>query len=135
MAEYIGRDVELLIDGSTVMCFRTLTPSVNGEPLDITDGCSNGFRTLARVPGQKQLDLAVEGIAKGRFLRALAFNGEFYLENVTIRFPPIEGGSEGDELVGDFVMADFSENTVYNEMTTFSATLQSSGPWTYTEEA
>ena len=135
MAEYVGRDVDLFVEGSNRMCFRTLTPTANMEPLDITDGCSNGFRELSRQTGTKSLDLAVEGIAKSAYLQNLAFGGDsFYLENVTLQFPPTEGGSEGASITGNFVMTDYSIGVTYNESTTFTATLQSSGPWIYTEE-
>jgi hypothetical protein len=136
MAEYVGRDAVLRLNGSIVMCFRTLGMTVNGEPIDISDGCSNGFRELSRLTGQKSIDFAVEGIAKTSFLRNLALSGDsLYLENATLEFPPIDGGSEGASLTLDVVMADYAENLTYNDVTTFSTNLQSSGAWTFTPEA
>ena len=44
--DFFGRDVSLILEGSTVMCFRTLSMSIDGEPVDISDGCYNARREL-----------------------------------------------------------------------------------------
>jgi predicted secreted protein len=136
MAEYVGRDAVLRLNGSIVMCFRTLGMNVNGEPIDISDGCSNGYRELSRTTGQKSIDLAVEGIAKTSFLRSLVLSGDsLYLDDAVLEFPPIEGGSEGASISMDVVLADYAENLTADDVTTFSTNLQSSGAWTFTPEA
>lgn len=137
MTEFYGKDVVLRVGTTNVICFRSLTITINGEAVDLTDGCSQGFRELARDPAVKSLDFAVEGIAKTRTLRAAVLSpaGGRYFENASLVFPPIEGGSEGDTISGDFYLADYSEGVTYDNATTFSATLQSSGVYTYTPEA
>ena len=48
------------------------------------------------------------------------------LTDITIEYP------DGATLAGDFYLASVEETGAYNEAVTFSASLQSSGQWTYT---
>lgn len=136
MAEFLGRDVTLILaDGTTALCFRTLGISFPGDSLDISDGCSNGFRELSRRgPSQQAIDLTGEGVAKTTFLRRIMLQGgNRYLEGVTLEWPADEEGGTGDRLTVDLVIADYSESLTYNDITTFSMTLNSSGEWLFVE--
>lgn len=139
--DFFGRDVSLILEGSTVMCFRTLSMSIDGEPVDISDGCSNARRELSRRgPAQINLEFSVEGVAKTRFLRQrLLRDQNFFFENATLQWPVQDtenpsSNAVGDTLTVDLVLSNYSENMNYNDTTTFSATLQNSGNWIYEEE-
>lgn len=135
MSEYYGKDTELRVDGSVVICFRSINISINGEAIDITDSCSQGFRDLARDPAVISINFGIDGVAKTRFLRDAAIgSGKRLLENCELILPPIEGGSEGDKISGDFYLADYSEGVTHDNATTFTATLQTAGVYTYTPE-
>lgn len=136
MADFKGADVTVTLNGSVVMCFRNFSMSWGGEPLDKSDSCSNGRRSLSDLTGQEQIDFTVDGVAGARFIKNLILSGgSRKLTDAVIQWPPTEGGSEGDSLTLDLVIADYSETGAYNELVTFSATLQSSDDWVYVPEA
>lgn len=135
MAAYTGRGVTLALDDTVVMCFRTLEITHNGESIDATDSCSNGFRELMNESSEESLDISVDGIARTNFLRDMFLGSDSrILEAVTLEWPVTNGGDSGATLVGDFRLSGFSESVSYNELTTFSVTLESTGPWLYTPE-
>lgn len=126
MSVNVGYNTILQFGDSTVVCFRTLQFQTANTPLDIGDSCSGAFRVLARVAGERRLTFTVEGIAKHPFLRAHAFNGEVRVNGLMLIFPD---GDIVDAL--DINLTEYSESAPYNEMATFSATMEVSGPWVY----
>lgn len=136
MAAYIGRGVTLTLDGTTVMCFRTLEITHNGESIDATDSCSDGFRELLEESSEESLDISVDGIARSAFLRDLFLGSNTrVLEGAVLTWPISNGGTANATLVGDFRLSGYTESVSYNELTTFTVTLESTGPWVYTAEA
>jgi predicted secreted protein len=137
MAAKIGREL-LIKKGATVLAgVRTKSMSYAGEPIDISGDDDAGFRTFLTETGQEALDLSVEGITKDATLRAIALgSGSLMLTDITLNFP-LTGtqATTGDEISGDFVLAGLEETGAYNDAMTFSASLQSSGAWTYTAGA
>jgi predicted secreted protein len=136
--ETLGRAVKLRVAGSTIICFKTMTMTHNGEPIDITDSCSNGYRELAFDPAVKSIDLSVEAIMKQKVFRAAVFSGTpgaMAFEDAEIVFPHSDGsGADGDIVTGTFVISGYNESIPFDNVVTYSATLQSSGEFTYTPE-
>ena len=135
MPAFTGRGVTVELDGSTVMCFRTVSMSHGDASIDVGDSCSDGFREVMEEGDQQQIDLTVDGVAKTTWLRNLLLGGgNRILEGVTITWPVHGGGTTGATLVGDFRLTGYTEDFTYNDVTTFSVTLESTGPWVFTDE-
>lgn len=126
MAAAKGRDL-LVKKGSTVLAgVRTKGISINGEPIDITSDDDDGYRTMLADAGTYSVDLSVEGITKDDTLVAIIMaGGSLMLTDITIDYP------NGKTLSGNFFLNSVEETGTYNEAVTFSASLQSSGTFTY----
>ena len=121
----------LKVDGAVVAGLRTRGLSVNKEAIDVTSDDDDGFRKLLSEAGQVSLDMSIDGLTKDAELRAAALTStSITLTGVTVEYP------NGDELSFDEVMMNsFEESGSYNEAISFTASLQSSGAWTYTPAA
>lgn len=130
MTAFVGRKATISKGATVVAAVRTRTVSINNEPVDITSDDDNGFRTMLQDPGTKTLDMSVEGVLKNTtdFL-GVAMSTTDILEGFSILFPGM------GTIAGDFVVASFEVGAAYNESATFSATLQSSGAFTFTAVA
>lgn len=126
MAAAKGRDL-LVKKGITVLAgVRTKGISINGEPIDITSDDDDGYRTMLADAGTYSVDLSVEGITKDDTLVAIIMaGGSLMLTDITIDYP------NGKTLSGNFFLNSVEETGTYNEAVTFSASLQSSGTFTY----
>ena len=127
MTGFVGRKAEIKKGSTTVAAVRTRTVTINNEPVDITSDDDLGFRKMLQDPGTKTLDMSVEGIMKNTtdFL-GVAMSTTNIIEGYSILFPGL------GTLAGDFVVTGFEVGAAYNEAATFSATLQSSGAFTFT---
>jgi predicted secreted protein len=126
MAAFVGRTVTVEVGGNAIAGARTKSFTIGNEPVDITSDDDNGFRTMLSIAGTKTLDMTIEGVAKDGVFMALASNSLGLIENCTITFPGVA------TLEGDFFIASVELGATYNEATTFSASLQSSGTYDYT---
>jgi len=127
MAANKGRDLLIKRGTATIAGVRSKTLTANGEPIDITSDDDGGFRTLLDMAGTNSLDLSVEGVTKDNDLRQeILVGGSMMLTDINIEYP------NGDTLSGDFFLTSLEETGAYNDAITFSASLQSSGEWTYT---
>ena len=135
MAGAVGRDL-LVKKASTVIAgIRTATLSYSGESIDIASGEDTGKRLLLAEAGQEQIDLAVEGIMKAVTFREIALgSASNMLTDITITWPLSSGATTAATLSGNFRISAYEEGAPYNDAITFSATLESSGAWTYTAE-
>jgi predicted secreted protein len=129
MAAFVGRTVVLEVAGAAVAGARTKSFTIGNEPVDITSDDDSGFRTMLSVAGTKTLDMSIEGVTKDGALIALASGSSGLIEDVEITFPGI------GTIAGDFFVASVELGAAYNEASTFSASLQSSGAYTYTPAA
>jgi predicted secreted protein len=127
MAASSGREL-LIKKGVTVLAgVRTKTVTINGEPIDVTTDDDSGFRTLLADPATRSIDLSVEGITKDATLRAIvAGGGSQMLNDITVEYP------DGSVIAGDFYLVSVEESGEYQDAVTFTASLQSSGAFTYT---
>lgn len=137
MAGNVGRGTKVKKNAVTLIGVRTATLDWSGEPIDLSSGEDDGFRLLGSLPGQKQIDLSIEGVTKDSVLKDLALTGgSTLLTDITIEFAIINpANTTAATLSGDFYMASFSDANPYNDAITFTAPMQSSGEWTYTPEA
>lgn len=127
MAADIGRDAVLKKAATAIAGVTSTGLSVNNEPVDITSNDSAGFRTLLGTTGTASIDISVEGVYTDDVLRDIAFGtATKLLTDVTFDF------ANGDSLSGDFFLASFEETNPTAEATTFSASFQSSGTYTFT---
>lgn len=131
MAAAKGRSLLVKKNDITLLGVRTKGVSFAGEPIDVTTDDDAGFRTLLTDAGTQSIDMSVEGIVKDKILREIGLDpsGSLMLTDITIVYP------DGSELAGDFFLTSFEESGTYNDAVTFSASLQSSGTWTYTTGA
>ena len=114
----------------TLFIARSKSITLGSESIDVTSDGDSGFRTLLSEPAQRSIDMAIEGV-----LRQDDFVGELldpapatFLQEYTLVFPQI------GEVTGDFFLSNVELGAPYNESVTFSATLESSGEWTFTPE-
>jgi len=127
MAANVGRNL-LLKTGSTVIAgVRTKGIVVAGEVIDVTSDDDGGYRTSLAEAGQKSLDISVDGITKDAELREAMLTGmTLTMTGLSIEYP------NGDTITGDFLLVSVEESGSYNDAVTFTASIQSSGAWTYT---
>lgn len=126
MASFVGRKALLKKGLTTVAAIRTRSITLGNEPVDITSDDDSGFRTMLAEPGNKTLDMTIEGVFKDATMLTIAMSTSDILEGFTLLFPTI--GTFG----GDFVITSFESAAAYNEAGTFSCSLQSSGTFTFT---
>lgn len=127
MAAAKGRLLQILKGGVAIAGVRTKGVAINGEPIDITSDDDGGYRTMLDDPGTMSLDLSVEGVTKDdELLQAIAAGANLKLTDITINYP------DGATMAGDFFLNSLEETGPYNEAVTFTASLQSSGVFTYT---
>lgn len=126
MAAFAGRKATITKGATAIAAIRTRTVTINNEPIDITSDDDNGFRTLLELPGTKTLDMSIEGVAKDGVLLTSVMSTTDIMEAISILFPTI------GTIAGDFVVTSFEVGAPYNEAATFSASLQSSGAFTFT---
>lgn len=119
MAETLGRKVTVSVGGAVVATARTTSMTVNNEPVNITSAGDDGIRRLMDEPGEKSVEITLDGLYTDASLYDLA-QGASLLTAVVLTY-------EGYTLTGDFFLASYNEGQPYNEAVTFSATLQSSG--------
>lgn len=125
MAGRIGRSVALTWDGAAVAGVREKGIALAGEPIDVTDDDSAGWRTLLTEAGENQVTISISGVTKDAVLRTAWFAGD-RTNVVTLTYP-----SGGGTLTGTFYLASYSEAEPYNGAATFEAELQSSGVVTF----
>lgn len=132
MTAFVGRKAVLSFGSPLVpiAALRTKTMTLGNEVVDITSDDDAGFRTLLQDPGTKTLDMSFEGVTKDgvtlNSLITLAMSGSDVLETFSILFPTI------GTMAGPFVITSFEIGAPYNEGSTFSASIQSAGTFTWT---
>lgn len=127
MAANIGRNFKIKRGSTVIAGVQSKGAAFNGEPVDVTSDDDAGFRTLLNEVGVESIDLSVEGVTKDNDLRSAALSGtSLMLTDVNLEWP------NGDTLSGNFFLSSLEETGPTQDALTFSATLQSSGEWTYT---
>ena len=125
MAKAYGKDIAITWD-SIAIAATTQTITVNGNPVDVSDSGSSGWRVLMATPGEKSVDLSITGYTLDhavmhKFGTAAA---------ATITLPTGYG-----TITGTFYLANYVLTGEYKEAIEFTADLQSSGVITFTPPA
>lgn len=122
-----GRDLLIKKNATAIAGAQENGISVDNSPVDISDIASGGYRELADFAGNRKLDLSISGVWDDKVLRDAALAGSgLLLTDITIDF------ADGGDIAGDFYLANYEETGAHDGAVTFTATLQSSGSWTYT---
>lgn len=136
MSEQVGRAMTIAIgtDGSEVEItgVRTKGFTINNEPVDVTNDDDAGWRDLLAVPGQKSVDISVEGVVVDDDVRALAAAAANLHTNVLLTFPTLTGEATPASLEFTGFIASYAETGTYNDAITFTLEIQSAGAVTYT---
>jgi len=126
MAAANGRELKILKNNVAIAGVRTKTVAIAGEPIDITSDDDLGYRTMLAEAGTYSIDLTVEGVTKDAELRSVILTGgSLLLTDISIEYP------DGSTIDGDFFLASVEDSGEYADALTFSASLQSSGAWTF----
>jgi len=126
MAAANGRELKILKNNVAIAGVRTKTVAIAGEPIDITSDDDLGYRTMLGEAGTYSIDLTVEGVTKDAELRSIILTGgSLLLTDISIEYP------DGSTIDGDFFLASVEDSGEYADALTFSASLQSSGAWTF----
>jgi predicted secreted protein len=132
MAKAAGRDCVIKKNSTTIGGGRTVSMTVNGSPIDVTDQGDSGFATM--LPDTligRQIELTIDGYEEDQVLRDIALattSADKFMTDITFEFP----GTPTDEISGSFVLTSYSETGPYEDGQTFNATFSSDGQWTYT---
>ena len=130
---FSGRDILFYVgdgtDGARI-CARSKTLTIGSESIDITQDCDGAFRRLMDEPASRFLDMAVEGVLTQDdwLLQALDTSSNVFLSEYTMVISGV--GS----ITGDFFISNYELGAPHDDAVTFSATVQSSGEWTFTPE-
>lgn len=121
-----GRDLLILKNAVAIAGAQENGISVDNSPVDITSIGDAGYRTLADFAGMRTLDISVSGVWVDKVVRDSALGTTLLLTDITIEF------ADGGDISGDFYLASYEETGAHDGAVTFTASLQSSGAWTYT---
>ena len=122
MSEFVGRKLTVTWD-SIAIAAREKSITINGEPVDVSDDSSAGWRELLDEAGEMTVDLSIEGITKSSALRDKVGDQG----TMTATYPTGMGS-----VTGTFQLVSYEEGAPYKEATTFTASFQSSGAVTFT---
>lgn len=126
MAKNVGRKFIISRDGTPIANVRTKSLTINRENVDATDDDSNGWREHIADVGQAEVNISVEGVFNGHDIMTEALDIDSGLVAHELEFP------DGATLTGSFALGSFELEATYNEVSTFTFEIQSSGEITYT---
>ena len=119
MAKRLGRKVTISVGGSVVAVARTKSLTINNEPVNVTTDGDDGIQQLLDEPGEKSVEVSVEGIGDQETFIAKALSNDL-MEAVIFNYGTFT-------VTGDFFQASYNEGLPYNDAITFTASYQSSG--------
>lgn len=125
MVAYPGRDIAFTWNAAAIEGVREKGIALNGEAIDVTSDDSAGWRELLAVAGQNEVNISLSGVTKDDILKVDWFAGT-RTRTAIITYP------DGDVLSGTFYLSSFEDTGPYNDATTFTAELVSTGEVTYT---
>lgn len=129
---FVGRNLTLEFPTGTVIgSVRTKSVTIDASPIDVTTDDDAGIRALLEEPGQHQIDISVEGLLPDDSLLSQIINGTLFIQELTMKLP-FTFVTTPATIVGDFRFNNLEVSGEYQDAVTFSATLQSSGPFVFT---
>jgi predicted secreted protein len=124
MAAKTGRE-ESFVWGGITLCAREKTLTLNGENIDASDGCSDGFQELLEESGTQSLEITLSGLDKDDVLLEARAEGPLIRAGTYTR-------KSGAVVAGDFRLSALSFGAPFNDVATYEATFSSSGEFTVT---
>jgi predicted secreted protein len=131
MAKVAGRKIKVYsgtgVGRTLVAGGRNATIAINNEAIDVTDKGSDGWRTLLNDASVRSVDISAEGLVDGAGLVGQALGatnallGTYELE--------LEGIGTAS---GQFHFSSYEIQAPHDDAGTYSMSLQSSGPITWT---
>ena len=125
MSEYIGRKVLASIDGTSFINGRTKNLTIDNTLLNVSSDGDDGLQRFLDDIGEKAVSLTIDGLAIGDSLLDKSLSSS--VSTAVILTFPIEAGTTAFTLTGTFMMGNVSIGMPYNESTSISASLSSSG--------
>ena len=125
MAAFYGRAVDFVWNALPVLGIREKGITINGEAVNVTSDEDDGIQYLLSTDAERSWEISISGVCKDAIFRVAKASGAIQ-DTVLITYP------DGATIAGTFNLASYSEGIPYNEAVTFQATLQSTGPVTYT---
>ena len=119
----IGRKVTLTLDGTAVATGRTKSLTINNSVINVTDDEDLGLQMLLSEPGEKSVEISIDGMVKMASAELLEMALGADLSTALV----LSYGSGNYDLSGTFMMTSYSESVPYNDAVTFSASFSSSG--------
>ena len=119
MAKQVGRIVTVTLDAVVVAAARTKNLTINNSPINVTTDDESGIQALLDVPGEKAVEISIDGIAADDTLMDLSLSGT-PTGTIVFTYPTYT-------ITGEFFMSSYSEGLPYNEAITFSASFSSNG--------
>lgn len=120
MAGFAGREIELTWSSNSIDGVREKGISLNGEPINVTSDEDDGKQTLLDISAEDSVTITISGVTKSSDLRDDWFKGS-RTATATLTYP------DGYSITGTFFLSTYEETGAYNDATTFTATLNSSG--------
>lgn len=120
-----GRDIGFTWRGVNILGVREKGISLNGEPINVTSDENDGWQRLLEVAAEDNVQIEISGVTKDETLETDWF-ARNRTQTVTITY------QNGSTISGTFFMSAYTNTGPYNDATTFSATLMSSGEVTHT---
>lgn len=134
MTAYAGRIMTLKAGtwagGTTITQVRDVTVSIDHEIVDRTTKDSNGFREILEGAGTKSLVITFNGLVDNSAVFESFLNAANSGSTGTYA---VGGIADGDVWEGSFNVSASEISGGFNNEQTFSATLNSSGAWTFTQ--
>ena len=120
----IGREITMTVGGATLVGVNSKGFTFNNEPLDTTDDNSAGWQERLAIPGVKNLEFTMSGIVKNLEL-ITTYMGTSQVLPVAVSYP------DGSTLNFDAFLDNISQTGEANGLTTFEASLSSTGLLTF----
>lgn len=117
---FAGRAVTFTWNGQTIKGVREKGITLNGEAINVTSDEDSGWRTLLEVSAEDSIDVSLSGVTKDDILANAYFTGQRTGTGI-LTYP------NGRVISATFYLANYAETGPYNNATTFTATLQSTG--------
>lgn len=130
MAEKLGRKITISIDGDTQATARTKSFTINNSPVNITSDGDDGIQRLLDEPGEKAIEITVDGVADINPATGTTALKDKALTNSLLSALILDYGDY--TLNGNFFQSSYAENGTYNDAMSFSASYSSSGVVTKT---
>ena len=94
---------------------RTKSVAINGEPIDVTNDDSDGWRELMAEPAEMQISISVSGVLLDDTLKEEAFSASDRIKDMQFVYP------DGGVIEGEFYLGSYTDTGEYNGAATFDA--------------